>query len=73
MQYGYVGLENEGVVYCVYIVDTSVNAEDPSAYYCAELDGETRALLCEEGTLFESEAEKSEAVEKLFDMIDEYK
>ena len=77
MQYGYVGLENEGVVYFVYIVDYSTKTDGDTVsdgvYYMAEFDGETRALLFETGTLFESEEEKGAAVERLLDMIDELK
>ena len=36
VQYGNdVGLENDGVVYFIYVVDTSIDPDDPRAYYCA--------------------------------------
>ena len=63
------GLDNEGVVYFVFITDTS--KED--TYYSAEFDGETRALLCEEGTFFADEATKNETVDRLLDMLDTLK
>jgi hypothetical protein len=61
------GLDNEGVVYFVFITDTA--KED--CFYCAEFDGETRELLCEEGTFFDSENAKNATVTRLLDMIDE--
>ena len=70
VQYGEdAGLENEGVVYFIYVVDTSIDSDDPKAYYCAELDGETRGLLCEDGEYFATEAEKAAAIERLVDLI----
>lgn len=74
VQYGDgAGLDNEGVVYFVYVVDTTVDPESPAAYYCAELDGETRELLTEEGEYFADEAEKTALIEKLVDMMDKVK
>ncbi len=73
VQYGYVGLENEGVVYFVYIVDTSRDADSPYAYYCAEFDGETRELLCEEGEYFSDNSVKNATVEKLLNLMDTVK
>ncbi len=71
IQYGDgAGLENEGVVYFIYVVDTSVDSDDPKAYYSAEFDGETKELLCEDGEYFTDEAEKNAAVERLFNLID---
>ena len=71
IQYGDgAGLENEGVVYFIYIVDTSMDSDDSRAYYCAELDGETKELLCEDGEYFSSEAEKNEVVERLLEVIE---
>ena len=71
IQYGDgAGLENEGVVYFIYVVDTSMDSDDPSAYYCAELDGETKELLCEDGEYFSGEAEKNEAIERLLEVIE---
>ena len=68
VQYGDgVGLENEGVVYFVFVTDTA--KED--CFYSAEFDGETRELLCEEGTFFDSENAKNATVTRLLDMIDE--
>ena len=63
------GLENEGVVYYVFITDTT--KED--SYYCAEFDGETRELLCEEDTFFTDETAKNEAVSRLLNMLDTLK
>ena len=63
------GLENEGVVYFVYAVDTSVDPEDPKAYYSAEFNGETKVLLCEDGEYFASEAEKSEFIDRMINLI----
>lgn len=71
IQYGDgAGLENEGAVYFIYVVDTSIDAEDSKAYYCAELDGSTKALICEDGEYFASEAEKSATVERLLNEMD---
>lgn len=71
VQYGEgAGLENEGKVYFIYIVDTSMDSDDPKAYYCAELDGETRELLCEDGEYFATEEEKQAALERLLYEID---
>lgn len=62
------GIDNEGVVYCIFITDTS--KED--TYYSAEFD-ENRTLLCEEGTFFTDEAAKNEIVTRLLDMLDSLK
>ena len=71
VQYGNdVGLENDGVVYFIYVVDTSIDPDDPKAYYIAELDGETKELLCEDGEYFSSEEEKNGTVMRLVDIID---
>ena len=64
-----VGIDNEGVVYFIFITDTS--KED--AYYSAEFDGETRKLLCEEGTFFTDETTKDETVDRLLDILDALK
>lgn len=64
------GLENEGNVYFIYVVDTSIDPDSPKAYYTAEFDAETKELLCEEGEYFSEEAEKSATVERLIDLID---
>ncbi len=64
------GLENEGVVYFIYVVDTSIDSDNPKAYYTAEFDGETKALLCEEGEYFSNEEEKNEVVERLLELIE---
>lgn len=64
------GLENEGNVYFIYVVDTSIDPESSKAYYTAELDAETKELLCEDGEYFSSEAEKNATVERLLDLID---
>ncbi len=63
------GLDNEGVVYFVFVTDTS--KED--CYYSAEFDGQTRDLLCEEGTFFADENAKNETVTRLLNMIDALK
>ena len=64
------GLENEGVVYFVYVVDTSIDSQDPKAYYSAEFDGNTKALLCESGEYFANEADKTAFVDRLINLID---
>ena len=64
------GLENEGRVYFIYVVDTSINPDSPKAYYTAEFDAETKALLYEEGDYFSREEEKRATVEKLIRLID---
>ena len=64
------GLENTGVVYFIYVVDTSVEPDDPKAYYSAELDGETKELLCEDGEYFTDETEKTALIDRLVDLID---
>ncbi len=63
------GLENEGVVYYIFITDTSKK----DTYYTAEFDGTTQALLCEEGTFFADEAAKNETVNRLLNMLDALK
>ncbi|MBQ9750220.1 MAG: hypothetical protein IJV87_06535 [Clostridia bacterium] len=63
------GVDNEGVVYFVFVTDTS--KED--CFYCAEFDGATRALLCEEGTFFTDENAKIATVTRLLDMMDALK
>ena len=65
------GLENEGNVYFIYVVDTSIEPDSPKAYYTAEFDAETKTLLCEEGEYFTTEAEKNATVERLINLIDE--
>ena len=67
------GLENEGTVYFIYVVDTSMNSENPDAYYCAEFDFETRDMICEEGDYFDSIETKNEAIERLFKALDSIK
>ena len=64
------GLENDGVVYFIYVVDTSISADDSKAYYCAELDGETKELLCESGEYFENEEEKNKVIDRLLAIIE---
>ena len=69
-QYGDgVGLDNEGVVYYIFITDTSKT----DTYYTAEFDGKTRALLCEEGTYFADEGTKADTITRLLDMLDALK
>ena len=71
VQYGDdAGLENDGVVYFIYVVDTSIDPDDPHAYYSAELDGETKELLCEDGEYFSNEEEKNRVVARLVNIID---
>ena len=60
-----VGLENEGIVYYIFITDTSKK----DTYYTAEFDGKTKELLCEEGTFFADETVKNETVNRLLDML----
>ena len=64
------GLENEGNVYFIYVVDTSIDPDNPKAYYCAELDVETKNLLCIYGDYFSDEAEKNSTLERLINLID---
>lgn len=64
------GLENEGVVYFIYVVDTSIDPDDSKAYYSAEFDGETKELLCEDGEYFSNEADKQAFVDRLINLID---
>ena len=64
------GLENTGVVYFIYVVDTSVDPNDPKAYYSAEFDGQSKELLCEDGEYFTDEAEKRALTDRLIDLID---
>ena len=71
IQYGEAaGLISEGVVYFVYAVDTSVDPESENAYYMAELDGETKELIWEEGQYFSEESDKISFVERLINLID---
>ncbi|MBE6983623.1 MAG: hypothetical protein E7435_04995 [Ruminococcaceae bacterium] len=63
------GLDNEGVVYFIFITHTS--KED--CFYSAEFDGATRELLSEEGTFFTDETAKKEAVDRLLNMLDTLK
>ena len=70
VQYGDgAGLTNEGTVYFVYVVDTSLEPDSEKAYYSAEFDGETGELLSEEGEYFADTEEKSLTVDKLLSMI----
>ena len=64
------GLENEGNVYYIYIVDTSVDPESSKAYYTAEFNAETKELLFEDGEYFSDEATKNATVERLIHIID---
>jgi hypothetical protein len=64
------GLENDGVVYFIYVVDTSISADDSKAYYCAEFDGETKEFLCESGEYFENEEEKNKVINRLLAIIE---
>ena len=71
VQYGDgAGVENEGKVYFIYVVDTSLDPESTKAYYSAEFDGETKELFCEEGEYFSDEAQKNALVERLLSEID---
>ena len=65
------GLENEGRVYFIYVVDTSIDPDSPKAYYTAEFDAETKELLTEEGEYFEDEETKNSVIKKLLKMVDE--
>ena len=62
------GLDNEGIVYYIFITDTS--KED--TYYTAEFD-ENRKLLCEEDKFFADEETKTQAVNRLLNMLDDLK
>ncbi len=73
VQYGCVGIENEGIVYAIYIVDTSIDPESEDAYYCAEFDCETRELLFEEGAYYSDSSYRETEVKRLLDMIDAVK
>ena len=71
VQYGDgAGLENQGVVYFIYAVDTTVDPESETAYYMAELDGETKELIYEKGEYFTDEASKQAFVERLVNLVD---
>lgn len=63
------GLDHEGVVYYIFITDTSKE----ECFYTAEFDGQTRELLCEEGTFFADEAAKNQTVTRLLNMLDDIK
>ena len=66
VQYGDgAGIENDGVVYFIYVLDTS-----KETYYSAELDGETKEVLFEEGDYFEDEIEKKTVIDRLIHEID---
>ena len=64
------GLENEGKVYFIYVVDTSKNPDSDEAYYTAEFDATTRAMLCESGEYFTDEETKNETLKRLFEVFD---
>ncbi|MBQ8320784.1 MAG: hypothetical protein IJX92_00275 [Clostridia bacterium] len=70
------GLENDGVVYYIMIVDI-LEGEDiidsSSVYYCAELDGETKEILSEENYYFSSDELRDAALDRLLTMIDDVK
>ena len=66
------GLENDGTVYFIYVVDTSLDPDSDAAYYSAEFEGTTRELLCEEGEYFTDDAAKTQTVAKLLDMIETF-
>ena len=71
VQYGDgVGVENEGVVYYLYVMDIDKSADDEAVYYVAEFDGADRSLLFEENHYFTIDAEKDQFVTKMLDMID---
>jgi len=70
VQYGDgAGLENEGTVYFIYVVDTSRDSQSAEAYYTAELDGATEELLFEDGAYFSDDSAKTATVERLLDII----
>lgn len=63
------GLENEGLVYFIYVVDTAIStAEDEKCYY-AEFADETMEILIEEDTYFVDEEERKEVVDKLIEIM----
>ena len=71
VQYGDgAGLENDGTVYFIYIVDTSIDPESAKAYYTAEFDGESKELLCDDGEYFSNEEKKIAVIERLLGEID---
>lgn len=64
------GMENEGTVYFVYVLDTKKTTTDNEVYYYAELADETREVLIEENSYFASAAEKDAAVSKLMEIME---
>ena len=74
------GIEAESLGAFMNIISENVNADifvtDTSkedCFYSAEFDGQTRELLCEEGTFFASEQAKQATVNRLLDMLDQLK
>ena len=66
------GLENEGVVYWVYIIDTdSVDSETGEAQcYMAEFADDTHKVLTEDNQYFTSDDEKQRVINELLEMMD---
>ena len=65
-----VGLDNEGKVYFILVVDTSMDSNNPKSYYSVEIDAETKTILCTYGEYFSNDAEKNATVERLINLID---
>ena len=63
------GLENEGTVYYIFIVDTVVSTEKNEKCYYAEFADETMEILIEEDTYFANEEERKEIVDKLIEIM----
>ncbi len=66
------GLETQGVVYYIYIVDAdSVDSETGEGkYYMAEFADDTHELLTEDNQYFSSEVEKENIINELIEMMD---
>ncbi len=64
------GLENEGTVYFIFVVNTKYSTEDNEHFYCAELADGTLNVLTEEDSYFASDAEKTAAVNKLMEIME---
>lgn len=65
------GLENEGVVYYIYVLDTADSTQGNEKYYYAELAGDTMEVLMEQNSYFASEDESNALVTRLLEMIND--
>lgn len=63
------GLENDGTVYCIYILDSANSTEDNEKYYYAELTDGTMEVLNEEDSLYANEEERKVVVDKLIEIM----